>query len=70
VNGSGAARGEPGKRATAVGLTIADYTRAVELDANFAAYLNRGIAHEQCGDTSAASRDFNRSDDERGARPA
>ena len=43
-------------------MAIADYTRAIELDANFAlAYLNRGIAHEQRGDTSAAAKDYRQS---------
>ena len=40
-------------------LAIADYTRAVELDGEFAlAFLNRGLAHERLGDTVAAAKDY------------
>jgi tetratricopeptide (TPR) repeat protein len=40
-------------------LAVTDFSRAIELDARFAlAYLNRGIAHEQRGDASAAAEDY------------
>lgn len=38
---------------------IADYTRAISLDSNVAAaWLNRGVAHEQMGNQNLAHRDF------------
>ena len=40
---------------------VADFSRAVELDAGFAlAYLNRGLAQEGLGDTGAAAQDYRR----------
>jgi tetratricopeptide (TPR) repeat protein len=40
---------------------IADYSRAIKLDAKFAlAYLNRGIAHEKRGNSRAAVGDYRR----------
>jgi Flp pilus assembly protein TadD len=41
------------------GSAISDYTLALWRDSNFAsAYHNRGIAHQNAGNTSKASADF------------